>query len=243
MTSGQWRAAVESDVIAATKAVFGASDVWRGVRVVILVPMKDSFGAVEDRPAVAFSILRETFDRIQFDNLTQAEVIRLFEISPQSPQGCTAVEAEPVPETLTPGQDDAVREALKNGRLAHEIRKLGRVGDLLVLELALPSARSVDASDAAAPPAASRVAREVFGQIPVWNWIQVKFVLPYRDSFGKVEDKVHLVAALSRERFEKLNLETLEPGEILSHFEVTRPDLTGLDALVQGLTGRASARP
>lgn len=223
----QWKTAVDPDVIAAARATFSVASV-KGVRVLLTVPAKNAFGAIEARPRATYDMGRETYSKIDFANLTTAEAIRLFAIDRLAIGEWTVVEEDPAPDSLTLEQDKSVATALATAKLVHKIRALGRYADVLVVRLALADAADEDASELAAGPASVKAALALLPALPEWNGVRLEYALPYRDSFGKVEERVHYVMYLSRERYAKLKLDNLTDAEVVTHFEIDRPVLTGL---------------
>jgi hypothetical protein len=228
----QWKAVVDADVIAAARAAFAVAG-FDALHIVTTVPAKNAFGAIEHRPRSAFDMSRETFSKIDFTNLSLAEAIRLFHIDRLSLGDWTAVEDDPKPDGLSLDQDGTVATALAGVKFPHKIRAFGRYADVLVVRLGLPATSlsgipDEDAAEAQAGPAAVEGALALLPSLKEWAGVRFEFALPYRDAFGKIEERVHYVAFIARERFDKLKIDNLTVAEIFTHFEIDRPVLTGL---------------
>ena len=229
----QWKAVVDADVIAVTRAAFAVKG-FDAIHVILTVPAKNSFGAIENRPRRAFDMTRETFAKIDFSNLSMAEAIRLFTLDLMTLGEWVGVEEDPPPDPLSLAQDDTVATALAGAKFPHKIRALGRYSDVLMVRLSLkgPALAEIpdeDAAEAAAAPVAVTCALAVLPTLKEWAGVRLEFALPYRDAFGKIEEHVHYVAYLARETFEKLKIENLTSAEIFTHFELDRPVLKGLE--------------
>ncbi len=233
----QWKAVVDADVIAAARAAFSVKG-FDALHVVLTVPAKNSFGAIENRPRRAFDMTRETFAKIDFTNLSMAEAIRLFTLDLMTLGEWVGVEEDPPPDALSLSQDETVAKALAASRFTdrfpHKFSAFGRYSDVLMVKLSLKGAAldtipDEDASEAAAAPAAVAGALAVLPSLKEWAGVRFEFALPYRDKFGKIEPHVHFVTYISRDTFSKLKIENLTSAEIFTHFELDRPVLKGLE--------------
>lgn len=225
LATRMWEKRTDPDVVAAARATFGVAEV-RAVRVLVALPMRSSSGVVEARPRTSYDLTRETFASLDLRALSLADTIRRFTIGRVPLEGWTPVLDEPPPDSISLAQDKDAGTAVASAKAPHKLRLLGRYGDVLVIRLRLeplPSADGEEASEAAAAPAAVRVARAVLERLRDWNGVRIEFVLPYRDGFGKVSERAHLVCSLPRAVFEKLAFDNLNDAEAYSHFDVEHP--------------------
>jgi hypothetical protein len=167
------------------------------------------------------SLDREVYEREGFaaspDPYPSFQVVQGEAEEPKAPT--TAAPATPVGAEV----EAALRRALEKAPLVAEVTRIGRAGDVLVVETKAKPA----SNEAGVHADALTLARLLLPEFPAWSGLRVVFTRQWRDSFGAVDVRPWIVATITRARFEKLVLENLSPAEVFTHFKVDRPTYEG----------------
>ena len=92
--------------------------------------------------------------------------------------------------------------------------------------IALPEIGRIPAleeSEALAVPGVYRVARGVQGAGGDWGWLQVRFLVPWRDDLGNVRELPHLILSIRMSLLKRLRLENLSPEDFYAKCVEERP--------------------